>query len=236
MAKTAGMVQAKVVKAGGAGVAGAENLDCAAIYAQFDPPIVAGTYSSVSNQRREDNNELGSKSPYRSQQSEHMVPNSCMQEVRGDNASNIFGADDYTEGTAFAYNVFDGQSAGTEHKWLTDESRDFAQQLEEQGKNANVSEWLDKAEQNCSEMLDSDDLVRTKGGQARSRIKDAKNKTPKERKALAKKAAKCLRMAAEAQFAKQNVSLSTPVRNGLAGGAPPPAPAAGGSVGGGAMD
>jgi hypothetical protein len=236
MPKTSGMVQAKVVKAGGAGAAADENLDCAAVYAQFDPPIVAGTYSSVSSQRQEANADQGAESPFQKQQSEHMVPNSCLQESRGVNSSNIPGASNYTEGTGFTYNVYDGQSQGTEHKWLTDEARDFAQQLEEEGRNAPLSEWLDKAEQNCAEMLDSDNLVRTKGGQARSRIKDAQNKTPEERKALAQKAAKCLRMAAEAQFAKQGVKPPTPLRNGLAGGAPPPAPPAAGAQGGGAMD
>jgi hypothetical protein len=72
---SAAMVPAQLILKGGAGVANFDS-ECAKIYAAFSPPIVSGTYSSVSSQRQEHVAEHGSNSPYKSQQSEHFVPNS----------------------------------------------------------------------------------------------------------------------------------------------------------------
>lgn len=218
------MVAAQVVLAGGAGAGSAE---CASIYAQFNPPIVSGTYSSVSSSRQEHVREHGDASPFKNQQSEHFIPNSNFMEGPGRTGPTVPGAGNYSEGTGFTYNVYDDQSQGTEHKWLTDAERDFATRLESQGQNATAGEWLDNMEGETEKMLDNENLQRTKGGEPRSRINDAKSKSAAERKALAKAAAKCLRMEAEQQLKKQGVSLDTPLRNGQAGGRPPAAPNSG---------
>jgi len=234
---TAASVPAQIIKGGGAGAPVTGDLDCDKVLAQFSPPIVCGTYNSVSSQRQQDVAENGNSSPYKSQQSEHFVPNSNLKNGPGRSGDNIPGGGDYTEGTGFTYNVYDDQCQGTEHKWLTDAERQFAQQLEGETppNNASLNEWLDHMEGKTAEMLDDDNLQRQVGQGARSRIKDAQNKSKEERKKLAKDAAKCLRMQAEAQFKKQGVALSTPLRNGQAGGLPPAAPAASMGGGGGAV-
>jgi hypothetical protein len=223
------MVPAVVVKAGGAGVPSEE--ECNQIYAKFDPPIQTGTYRSVSESRREDVREQGDDSPFRNQQSEHFVPNSNLQTTRGDSSTNIPGADGYSEGGGFCYNVYDDQVQGTEHKWLTDVERDFSNELENGAppRNATVDEWLDKMEDSTAQMLDDEELQRRPGEEGRSRIRDAENMSPEDRKKLAQAAAKCIRNEAQKQFARQGVALNTPLRNGQAGGAPPPpsAPMAG---------
>lgn len=197
--------------------------ECAKVFAAFSPPITAGTYSSVSSQRQADVNQRGDKSPLKDQQSEHFVPNSNLQAGPGRTGPTIPGGGNYTEGTGFAYNVYDDQLEGTEHKWLTDMERDFAQKLENQvpPKNATLNEWLDHMEKTTADGLEKK-LERKAGeGVKRSRIKDAKKLSPKQRKKLAQAAAKCLRTMAEKQFAKKGVSGDTPLRNGQAEGAPP---------------
>jgi hypothetical protein len=229
------MVPAQVILAGGAGVANF-NDECAKVFAAFSPPIVSGTYSSVSSQRQADVAENGSDSPYKNQQSEHFVPNSNLKNGPGRGGENIPGGGDYSEGTGFTYNVYDDQSQGTEHKWLTDAERQYAQELEGQTppQNASLNDWLDRMEGKTAEMLDDDGLQRQVGQGGRSRIKDAQNMSKEDRKKLAQAAAKCLRLQAEAQFKKQKVSPGTPLRNGQAGGLPPPAPPAAMEGGGGA--
>src|SRR5215469_10331767 len=137
MSKTAAMVQAKIVLAGGAGVAGAVSLACQKVFAQFDPPIVTGNYSDV----RAANAAAGNGC-----QAEHHVPNNCFQSDRGNSASNVSGAENYSEETGFCYNVFDDQSQGTEHKFLTDAERAFSQSNALDGEDKTLGQWLDKME------------------------------------------------------------------------------------------
>jgi hypothetical protein len=207
------MVPVQVVLAGGGGLTSVVQSSCDAVLAQFDPPIVVGTYDSVSKARQEANN-ADPDSGYKSGQSEHGVANSGFQSDRGNNASNIPGAEGYSEGGAFAFSVFDGQSAGTEHKWLTDAAKDFHEQLQAEGREGTLRDHLDQSQKNWEKSFE-ENLQRKKGEKPRSRIKDADKKTKQERKDLAKAAAKCLRMMAEAQFAKQKISLNTKLRNGL---------------------
>jgi hypothetical protein len=212
------MTPAQIVLAGGAGVDFAAK--CAKVYAEFDPPIVTGSYSAVSRARQEANAEArnaGTKSGFENQQSEHMCPNCNLQSSRGDSSTNIGGASGYTEGGGFTYNVYDDQSQGTEHRWLTDAECHFADTIAARDKPASIGEWIDHMGDQAAEMLDSDDLVRDTGGEKRTRIKDAKNKTPEERKKLAQDAAECLKMEAKQQFANQKVKEDTSTRNGLAG-------------------
>jgi hypothetical protein len=208
------MSPAQVVLSGGAGLSAATQSACDNVLAQFDPPIIVGTYDSVSKARQKANS-TDPNSPHKSGQSEHGVANSAFQSDRGNNASNIPGASGYSEGGAFAFSVFDGQSAGTEHKWLTDAAKDFHERMAAKGKNATLSEHLDESQKNWEKSLD-ENLTRKKGEKPRSRIKDAEKKSKQERKDLAKAAAKCLRMMAEAEFKKQKISLTAKLRNGLA--------------------
>lgn len=205
-----------VVNAGGAAPPGTlTDEECEKIFQEFDPPIVCGTYAEVSKARQEDNKKNGAKSKSQNQQSEHMIANSSMQGKRGDNSSNVPGAEGYTEGGAFAYNVYDDQSAGTEHKWLTDKAKAYEQGLK--GKKPRLSQRLAASEKWTKESLLSDDIQRTKGGPKRSRVKDAPGRTQKQKEALAGDAAKCLAQKAKAQFAKQGVSPDTETRTGLVG-------------------
>lgn len=214
------MSPAQFILSGGAGVEGFEDA-CAKVFAQFDPPIVCGTYSGVSQARRDANNELGSDSPYRNCQSEHMIANSAFQGERGNVATNIPGASGYSEGSAFAYSVYDDQSAGTEHKFLTDAAKDY--DLSTPG-NPSVGDRLSASEKWTSEMLDREDLQRTQDGPKRSRVADAKNKPPKQRKELCDAAAKCLSTKAEGQLKKQGIANNTPTRRGFDPEAPEPPP------------
>lgn len=232
---SAAMVPALIVLAGGGG-AGLDT-ECAKIYAQFDPPIITGTYSSVSSQRQEANRQAassGSTSGFENQQSEHMVPNTNFQSTRGDSSTNIANAGEYSEGSGFCYNVYDGQSQGTEHRWLTDAEIAYADRVKAGKSEGTLKGWLDEMEGKASEMLDREDLQRTKGGDKRSRIKDAKKKTKEERKKLAEAAAKCLRLQAERQFQKQKVKPEIKLDNRLAGKRKLEPPSSG-SLGGGAV-
>lgn len=207
------MVPLQVILAGSAAMTFDEA--CAKIFAEFDPPIVCGTYDEVSKARRETNRELGDESAYRNNQSEHFLPNSAFQGQRGVNASNIPGAASYTEGSAFAYSVYDDQSAGTEHKFLTDAARDFETNA---GANPSVAERLAATKENTRQSL-LENLKRDKSEVKRSRIKDAEQRTEEEREQLAEAAAECLTQKAAKQFEDKGVKASTPTRKGLVEGA-----------------
>jgi hypothetical protein len=212
------MVAAQVILAGGAAVA--FDTECAKVFAEFDPPIVAGTYDQVSKQRQEANaaaEKQGTTSGFEKQQSEHMSANSNFQSDRGNNASNIKGASGYSEGRGFSYNVYDDQSQGTEHRWLTDAAIATGDRAKAAGGPHTLKDSLDAAEKNAANMLDREDLQRKKDDVKRSRVKDAKNKTPEQRKALANAAARCLRLGAEKQYANDKVEPDTELRNALAG-------------------
>ena len=143
----------------------------------------------------------------------------CLAQL-GNNATNIPGASGYTEGGGFAYSVYDDQSAGTEHKFLTDAARNF--DATSTG-NPTLSERIEAAKEWTEDMLLREDLQRTEDGQKRSRISDKpKKKSKRRKKALAQAASECLAKMAEKQFAEQGVKMDTPTRRGMAGGAPPP--------------
>jgi hypothetical protein len=211
------MVPLQVVLAGGTGMSFDDA--CEKIFQEFDPPIITGTYSGVSRARQKTNAELGDASPYQNNQSEHMLANSAFQGERGVNASNIAGASKYTEGSAFSYSVYDDQSAGTEHKFLTGAAREFDQTVQGsptvKDRLASAKEWTTKS------LLE--DLERDTSGNKRSRIKDANKRTPKEREQLAEAAAECLAQKAAAQMAKKGIKPETPTRKGLGDGEAPAA-------------
>ncbi len=206
----AAMVPAVITLAGGAGMTLADA--CAKIFAQFDPPIVTGTYSAVSRQRQRANaraRRQRRRSGYENNQSEHYVPNSALQKSRG--GANVPGAQKYTEGSGFAYSVYDDQSRGTEHKWLTDRAARDARSF---SPNPTLEQQLNKAKARARDGL-LEKLQREAGGKKRDRIKDSHKRTPKERAALAAAAAECLDLMAREQFKKQKVAASTTCRKGM---------------------
>ena len=211
------MVPLQVVLAGGTGMSFDDA--CEAIFQEFDPPIKCGTYSKVSSDRQATNRE-DPASKYKNHQSEHMVSNSSIQGERGVNSSNVPGAEGYSEGTGFAYSAYDDQSAGTEHKFLTDAARSFDQAAEGF---PTLGERIQAAKNWCKDML-LGDLQRVKGEEKRQRIKDAKNRSDDEKKQLAEAASECLAKKAQEQFEKQGIAMDTPTRRGMAGGPSPEPP------------
>ena len=186
MAKTAAMVQAKIVKAGGAG--GKATMTCAEILACFDPKIKFGSHEDM----------VGSKKGY---QAEHIIPTSAVHES-GRSGPRVAGASGYSTPGALTWMVGDGQSAGQEHKILTDAMREFSQQNSVDGRNAPLKEWLDKYEDAAKKAL--------KEG------KPKRKTDPKyDRDSLIDAAAKCIRLAAEDAFAnmKPPVKPDTKLRN-----------------------
>ena len=126
MAKSAAMVQLKVVKAGGAG--GKKDLTCAEILASFEPPIEFGSHEDM----------VGSKRKY---QAEHIIPTSAAHES-GRSGPRVPGCEGYATSGALTWMVGDGQSAGAEHKLLTDPMREFSQANDLAGEQAPLSKWL----------------------------------------------------------------------------------------------
>ncbi|ABC33017.1 hypothetical protein HCH_06372 [Hahella chejuensis KCTC 2396] len=101
-------------------------------------------------------------------QREHFVPHSCFME-RSRNAAakearsavpirRAFGR--YTEGDAITYFVYDDQSQGTEHRYLTEAEEQFGQMLEAEGRYATVTEWLDHMEYITAMSLPMNDIMR----------------------------------------------------------------------------
>ena len=78
-------------------------------------PIVCGTY-----------NEVRETTAGTNQQAEHLIANSGYQTNRSANTNMPGeGVGDYSQFTAFAYNVWDAQSHGTEHRCITDAAKEF---------------------------------------------------------------------------------------------------------------
>jgi hypothetical protein len=188
MAASAAMVKSMVVKAGGGGMAG-QALTCEQICACFDPPIEFGTHEEM----------VGSLAGH---QAEHIIPTSAFHKM-GRSGPRVSGCSGYTTPSALTWMVRDGQSAGQEHKLLTDPMREFSQVNDLAGREAPLSEWLDKY----------------KGG-----VKDAlKNAQPKRKitnpdldeDSLIDAAAECIKERAAESFAEMDppVKKDTKLRN-----------------------
>ena len=187
MSSSAAMVQAKVVKGGGAG--SEKSLTCAEILASFDPPIEFGSHSDM----------VGSKSGY---QAEHIVPTSAMHES-GRSGPRVAGCSGYSTPSALTWMVGDGQSAGMEHKILTDAMRQFSQANDLAGRQAPLSEWLDKYQDATKKAL--------KEGLPKRTIK----RDDVDHDSLIDAAAECIRARAAESFAEMDppVKPETPIRN-----------------------
>ena len=199
MATSGAMVQLKVVKGGGAGTT--VDMDCAAIFNCFDPPVEMGPHEDMD------------KSVAR--QAEHVPPCSNMH-VKGRGGPSIPGCEKYSTPNAMTWMVEDGQRSGAEHQRLTKAMRDFSQQ--NGSTNKTLKQWMDKYETAAKDVL--------KG----RNVKDHAKNLDKDQ--LAAAAAKCIRDKVDESF-KGKVDQNTPLRNGQAGGKPPPPrPTLGGRAGG----
>ncbi len=184
--KSAAMVQAKVVKSGGAGAT--EKMTCSDILASFDPPIEFGSHKDM----------VGSKSGY---QAEHIIPTSAMHQL-GRSGPTIEGCAGYATRAALTWMVGDGQSAGMEHKLLTDPMRELSQANDLAGRQAPASEWLDTYKEGAKDALKNGKPPRTTAaGLDPDSLIDA--------------AAECIRLAAAEAFANMDppVTPDTPLRN-----------------------
>lgn len=188
MSVSAAMVKAMVVKGGGAGMGG-KKMTCEEIFACFDPPIEFGSHKDM----------VGSLPGY---QAEHIIPTSTFHEM-GRSGPRVPGASGYTTPEALTWMVRDGQSAGQEHKLLTDPMREFSQANDLAGRQGTLNEWLDKYEQGTRNAL--------------------KNAVPKRKitnpdldeDSLIDAAAECIRARAAEAFAALDppVKGDTPLRN-----------------------
>ena len=182
MAETQAMVQAKLVKA-----AKKDSMNCADIFAQFDPPIKMGTHEEMQ----------GTKKGY---QAEHILPCSAMHES-GRSGPKFGKCGDYSTSGALTWMASDGQSEGQEHKLLTDPMREFSQENELAGRNATRDEWMDEYEKATKKAL--------KEGKKQRKLKDP----TMDRDSLIDKAAKCIRILAEKSFDEVGITANTKLRN-----------------------
>ena len=191
MTTSAAMVKAMVVKGGGAGTGG--ELTCAEIFASFDPAIEFGSHEDM----------VGTKAGY---QAEHIVPTSAFH-VLGRAGAKVAGCIGYATSQALTWMVGDGQTAGMEHKLLTDPMREFSQANDLAGKEAPLKDWLDKYKDGAKDALKQGKPPRSMCGKAKEQGKDWDS--------LCDAAAECIRAMAEESFAKLDppVTPDTPLRN-----------------------
>jgi hypothetical protein len=128
------MVPAKVVKAGGAG--SVADMDCKAIFACFDPPIVMGPHEDMVKSRE--------------WQAEHVPPCSNMH-VSGRGGPTIPRCENYSTAKAMTWSVEDGQRLGTEHQQLTKAMRDYS--YANGSANKSLKEWMDKYQEAATDVL-----------------------------------------------------------------------------------
>lgn len=215
MGKSAAMVQAKVVKGGGAGMY--DHIDCDTIFKAFDPPIEFGSYKDEKFREkwRQTSNAEGNKGNW---QAEHVPPCSNFH-VSGRHGTNIPGCSNYSTDHALTWMVHDGQTVGEEHRILTEQMRNFSQANESAvpPKHATLKEWMDEYEKAAKKAL--------------AESKDRKVDSKYNREALAARAAKCIRDKMDEFFNEKvgdppapRVAQDTPLRNGQAEGKPPAAP------------
>ncbi len=69
----------------------------------------------------------------------------------------------YNEGDAITYFVYDDQSKGTEHRYLTDVEKDYARDLQCQDDFASSTEWLDHMENETAKSFSLDVIERSPG-------------------------------------------------------------------------
>lgn len=146
-------------------------------------------------------------------QREHFIPHSCFM-VRsvasGESRANVpigaaFGS--YNEADAITYFVFDDQSKGTEHRYLTDVEKAYAKSLSDAGEYATVDQWLDHMEHETATSLCMDTIERSPG------VYEAR--VPQDE---AKLVAKAIRIDTENYLDSAGVDKNAPLSNLVGGG------------------
>uniref|UniRef100_UPI0024B5A312 RHS repeat domain-containing protein n=1 Tax=Marinomonas lutimaris TaxID=2846746 RepID=UPI0024B5A312 len=146
-------------------------------------------------------------------QREHFIPHSCFMErskYANEKRSNVpIGKDfgNYNEADAITYFVFDDQSKGTEHRYLTDVEKDYAKSLDQKGEYATVNEWLDHMESETAKSLSMETIERAPG------VYEAR--IPEEEAALV---AKAIRIDAENYLDEAGVDKDAKMSNLVGGG------------------
>ena len=146
-------------------------------------------------------------------QREHFIPHSCFMVrsvANGESRANVpigvaFGA--YNEGDAITYFVFDDQSKGTEHRYLTDVEKAYAKSLNDAGEYATVNQWLDHMEHETATSLCMDTIERSPG------VYEAR--VPEDE---AKLVAKAIRIDTENYLDSAGVDKNAPLSNLVGGG------------------
>ncbi|WP_028865915.1 hypothetical protein [Psychromonas aquimarina] len=146
-------------------------------------------------------------------QREHVVPHSnfmSRSKLPNEARANVpiakeFGT--YNEADAITYFVFDDQSKGTEHRYLTDVEKNYAKSLHAQGKFASANEWLDHMEGETAQSLSMDTIERSPG------VYEAR--IPKEE---AQVVAKAIRIDTENYLDQAGVNKDAPMSNLVGGG------------------
>ncbi len=199
MTASAAMVQLKVVKGGGGGPGAA--LSCAQILALFDPEITFGAHEKMQGS-------LSKVEAYdpklgKGYQAEHFPPAGTLH-VSGRSGTLVSGAagSSYSTSSGLTWMAHDGQTAGREHKILTDRMREFSQANDAAGRKATLDQWL---------------------GDYKEGVKDALKKADPKRKikkppdldedALIDQAAECIHAAAKQYFDEAGVGGGTELRN-----------------------
>jgi hypothetical protein len=202
MSQSAAMVQAKVVK--GAGGGADEELTCAQIFACFDPEIKFGSHSAM--QGSLDHVEKYDPKTGKGYQAEHVPPAGTMhvsgRGVKGEAVVSGAMGSSYSTGSATTWMAHDGQTAGREHKILTDHMREFSQLNDAAKKQATLKEWLSRYKDGVKDAL-------------KNAVPKRKIKKPPDldEDSLIDKAAECIEAMAKAYFDEAGVDENTKLRN-----------------------
>jgi hypothetical protein len=111
----------------------------------FSPPIVFFRYSQKKKFAKPDN--------VHDWQAEHPIPNSMFIQGTGRKGQIIPHGGNYSEGQALTYWICDDQTAGEEHKFITDYEREFANHCYNQDQYPTVEQWFQVMENGWKEML-----------------------------------------------------------------------------------
>jgi hypothetical protein len=132
MAQTSASVLAKIIKGGGA--ATRSDLDCDAIFACFDPPIVMGPHEDMAKSV--------------AWQAEHVPPCSNFH-VKGRGGAKIPGCANFSTAKAMTWLVEDGQKLLKEHQQLTQAMREFSKKPGDK----TLKQWMDEYEKATKDVL-----------------------------------------------------------------------------------
>jgi hypothetical protein len=150
-------------------------------------------------------------------QAEHFIPNSCFIAGKGRTGPLVPSVGSYSELDALTYWVKDDQKAGTEHKYLTDRERAFCTECEAASQFADVEQWCDFMQYTTAKSIL---LHRTYPNGLGVLTYENYNRT---RLHAAQQAAYVVRQLMQDHL--QNilmVTMSAPLRNGIARGPVPP--------------